>query len=438
MRVAQPKPNEPIRLRWTKLDADGKPTKDSQPRYRVRLDVGRHPRTGRRKQEWTTHDSLTKAREYVAEHKTDRRRGQLVTLDRTNRQTFSEFADAWVTGRENGTIVMRRGKKSGGLRPNTAASYRYVLRRADEVFGGKHVSDVTEDDIARMLARIADDGNTARTASFTLFVVRAVLNHAVARRIVPRNVADTEGIGAAGAASKQREAFTADELAKLRAYLARDRDRRLAEARLSVVGEIREDADKRRRDRFPADGLYACWLLTLYGLRRSEVLGLRWSDVDLKAKTLTVSRGRVDVGGREVIDVEPKTKRGRRTLPLSDTPDLLTALRAMREFQLAEFGAEQVRDGYLAVDKIGQPLRPEVWTDQWKRHCEAAGVRALTLHCARHSSVTLMRDRGVPDHLVAAWHGHDEQVMRTSYSHAHVKQLAGAGGALSTIFGAVV
>ena len=42
-----------------------------------------------------------------------------------------------------------------------------------------------------------------------------------------------------------------------------------------------------------------------------------------------------------------------------------------------------------------------------------------TLHAARHSTVTFMRNAGVPDHIVAAWHGHDEVVMRRTYSHVH-------------------
>lgn len=420
-KIWQPREDEPIRLVFTKT---------GKPRYRVRLDAGRHPKTGKRRQVWSTHDTITAAREYFQAHKTDRNRGQLVTLDRRNRQSFAELAEAWVTGRERGTIT---STKTARLRPNSAAGYRSALRRADAVFGGKPVAEVSEQDIETMLAKIADSGRTRRSAAFTLFVVRAVLKHAVARKIVARSVAETEGIGAAGADSKPREALTALEVTKLRAYLASDRERRLADAALRAINGERDEMDKRRRDHFGVDGLYACWLLTIYGLRRSEVLGLRWSDVDLKTKTLRIERGRVDVNGGKVIEGKPKTERGARALPLP--ADVLIALRAMREQQLADFGADQVRTGYLAVDKIGEPIRPEVWTDQWRRHCVAAGVRAVTLHAARHSSVTAMRDRGVADHIVAAWHGHDEVTMRRTYSHAHPDELAAAGEALSEAYG---
>jgi integrase len=76
--------------------------------------------------------------------------------------------------------------------------------------------------------------------------------------------------------------------------------------------------------------------------------------------------------------------------------------------------------------------RSERWSDRWRGHCGEAGVRALTLHAARRTSVTLMRAAGVPDHVVAAWHGHDDVVMRRTYSHPDVAGLAAAGATLST------
>ncbi len=85
---------------------------------------------------------------------------------------------------------------------------------------------------------------------------------------------------------------------------------------------------KARRDR-----LHAAWRLSLYGLRRGEVLGLRWSDIDLKAKTLTVSQARVLVEYRVRIE-EPKSRNGRRTLPLDD--ELLAALTLLRKIQMEE------------------------------------------------------------------------------------------------------
>jgi Phage integrase family len=71
------------------------------------------------------------------------------------------------------------------------------------------------------------------------------------------------------------------------------------------------------------DRLYVAWRLSLYGLRRGEVLGLRWSDVDLRARTLTVNQARVLVEYRVGIE-EPKSRNGKRTLPLD--AELVAAL----------------------------------------------------------------------------------------------------------------
>jgi integrase len=188
------------------------------------------------------------------------------------------------------------------------------------------------------------------------------------------------------------------------------------------------------RRHLATDRLYGAWRLTLLGLRRSELLGLRWSDIDLATGTLTIERGRVLVdGGKRTAEDRPKTRRGTRTIPLP--LDVLKALRSMRESQLAGFGATQVRSGYVVVDEIGEPMRHEAWSDAWKRHCKAAGVPVVNLHGARHSAITTLREAGVPDHIVAALAGHDEVVMRRTYSHAQDEGLANAARTLSEAYG---
>jgi integrase len=75
------------------------------------------------------------------------------------------------------------------------------------------------------------------------------------------------------------------------------------------------------------------WRLSLYGLRRGEVLGLRWSDLDLEAKTLAVNQARVLVGHKVRIE-ERKSRNGKRTLVLDD--DLVAALAELRKRQAKE------------------------------------------------------------------------------------------------------
>jgi integrase len=74
--------------------------------------------------------------------------------------------------------------------------------------------------------------------------------------------------------------------------------------------------------------LHAAYLMSCYGFRRSEVCGLRWSDVDLKRGTLSVEQSFVEVEGKEHAVDEPKTDRSRRTLPLR--ADVATTLQALK------------------------------------------------------------------------------------------------------------
>src|SRR5207248_1951067 len=81
------------------------------------------------------------------------------------------------------------------------------------------------------------------------------------------------------------------------------------------------------------DRLHAAWRLSLYGLRRGEVLGLRWSDIDLKARTLTVDQARVLADCKVRVE-PPKSRNGKRTLPLDAA--LVAALTTLRKQQAAE------------------------------------------------------------------------------------------------------
>lgn len=346
-------------------------------------DAGRDPASGKRRQ-LKRGGFATKGDAEAALAALVEQSGRGVVPAR-RRETFKTYAEAWLATR------------SRRVRANTATGYASALNHAYAAFGARPISEVTRGDVEQVAHGMADAGRAARTVSFTLFVIGSVFEDAAQDGLIIRNPAAR--VSASGRPPREMEAHRDSEWQRLREHLSSDR-------------------------------LYACWLLTLYGLRRSEVMGMAWSDIDLAAGMCTVVRGVVaDVSGKRSAPTGTKTRRGTRTLPLPD--DVLTELRTLRETQAADHGFEHVRTGYLAVDEAGQPYRPERWSDLWRAHCRTAGVRPLTLHAARHTSVTLMRAANVPDHVVAAWHGHDEVVMRRTYSHPDVAGLAAAGTALS-------
>ena len=176
------------------------------------------------------------------------------------------------------------------------------------------------------------------------------------------------------------------------------------------------------------DRLYACWLLSCYGLRRSEVLGLRWSAID--GDVLRVRRGRVAVGG-ETVEGAPESRRSRRELPMP--AELAEALRTLKTRQRAEalaLGVAWSDERLIAVREDGTPVRPDWYSDTFDRLRKRAGLRRIKLHGLRNTSVSLMLDQGIPVHIVAAWHGHDPAVSLSIYSDAKADELRVAGASL--------
>lgn len=184
--------------------------------------------------------------------------------------------------------------------------------------------------------------------------------------------------------------------------------------------EILRVIDYQSRDR-------ARWVLALYGLRRGEVAGLRWENVDLKAGTVAIVENRVAVG-KEAIVGTPKSTASRRTLPLPD--DALAALKVARKAQTAEkllLGEDYVDSGYVACNEGVEPLTPATLSFRWGRMLDGLGSERVRLHDARHSCATLMHLRGVPIAVIAAWLGHSSAAFTmATYAHSQDEALKAA------------
>jgi integrase len=191
---------------------------------------------------------------------------------------------------------------------------------------------------------------------------------------------------------------------------------------LAEISAFREAARDHR--------LFACWLLSCYGMRRSEVLGLRWNAVDLDSGLCSVRRGRVAVGAAAV-EGAPKSRRSRRDLPLpADVTEALRALRHRQQTEAMQLGVGWSDDRLVAVHEDGTPLRPEGYTNEFQRLRAQAGLRRIKLHGLRNTSVSLMLDRGHPPHIVAGWHGHDPAVALSIYSDVKADELRAVGASL--------
>jgi integrase len=183
-----------------------------------------------------------------------------------------------------------------------------------------------------------------------------------------------------------------------------------------------------------ADRLEAAWHLALYGLRRAEIAGLLWSDIDMEAGRLTIRETLVTVAGRPQTST-PKTERGARTLPLTEA--LAAALARTRRRQAGEqlrAGPAWQDSGHVVANEIGEPLHPDTISDRWDTLTKRAGVRRIRLHDARHTCGTLMHLEGVPVAVIAAWLGHASAdfTMRV-YVHSQPDALAAAAETLGVV-----
>jgi integrase len=193
------------------------------------------------------------------------------------------------------------------------------------------------------------------------------------------------------------------------------------------------DAAGRSGDRF--EPLYVMAITT--GLRRGELLGLRWDDADLERGTLRVARSLVREGGSHKLG-ETKTRRGRRQVNL--TPRAVAALKAHRKRQLEErvklAGLYEDR-GLIFATNVGTPLNPEdVVKRSFKPLLKRAGLPEIRFHDLRHTCATLLMGRGVHPKLVQELLGHATIAMTLdTYSHYLPSMGNQASGAMGDAFG---
>ncbi len=378
---------------------------DGRTRWRFTIDVGTKP-AGKRDQRTFTYDTKTEARNERSKIIAAKSTGTYVAPTKI---TVAEVIDNWLAGKRN-------------LREGTLVTYRGALAHARDHFGHEQIQKVTKAHVDDMVTKMLTGGRrvgnrktktlTPRTVNVTLIVLASVFEDALKQGIVGRNVVKL--VGHPSQKTKEMQTWTAESAAAFLAHVADDR-------------------------------LSAGWQMSLYGLRRGEVLGLRWSDIDLVKKTLTVRWNRT-VAGTKIVEQDPKTERGKRTLPLDDrlAADLDALLLKQREE--ADRAGEAYRPEceicggqHVIADELGRPLVPVKYSDQFVALARQANLPAIRLHDARHTAGTLMHLRGVPTAVISKWLGHASAAFTLkTYVHSQDEALTDAGLTLANAYVATV
>lgn len=365
-------------------------------RYQLTVDIGTDPTTGRRKQYRKRFDTEDEARTELSKIQGEVAKGTHV---HPSKVTVDRVVNDWLASKHS-------------LKPSTLRGHRVVLQPVVEQLGDTEVQKLTRRDVDDLILALRAGGLpspggkprkpwSARTVNYMLSVFSAALDDQVKQGTLVRNVVRL--VDRIPGEQSEMQTFTEDEVEKL----------------LEVSS---------------GDQYWHAWMLALCGLRRGEICGLRWSDVDLDSGLLTVRTSRV-AAGSEIHEGSPKSRRSARTLPMPE--DLTAALRAARlrqaEDRLAAGGAWN-DTGYVVVDRAGDPPTPNAITYWWRQTTKRAGVRPIRLHDARHTCATLMHMRGVPIAVIAAWLGHASAAFTLSvYAHAQDPALAAAASSAPVV-----
>ena len=318
--------------------------------------------------------------------------------------TVGGYLDGWLKDSVRGTV-----------RASTVERHEINIRvHIVPVLGRLKLKTLTPANVRGLHREKLDEGLSPATVRKIHSTLHKALAQAVADGLLPRNAADVK---APRPAPDEMRPLSEDEAGR---FL---------------------DAASEAGDRFEA--LYVLAITT--GLRRGELLALRWEDADLEKGTLRVGRSLTREKGRYLLG-DTKTKKGRRRVNL--TPRAVSALKAHRAAQAAEKLKAKARAiglktggyedrGLVFATRTGSIMSPENLVKRsFKPLLKKAGLPEIRFHDLRHTCATILLGRSVNPKLVQELLGHATVAMTLdNYSHYLPSMGDQAGGAMGDAFG---
>ncbi|TDA67706.1 MAG: site-specific integrase [Clostridia bacterium] len=362
---------------------EGSVTQRSDGRWQGAVTTGRDPATGKLKRVFFYGATREEAARKVTAALAEVQRGTFVE---PTKLTVGQWLETWLVE-----------YKKTELRPTTWDSYEITARvHIKPAVGELKLKDLRPEHLQRLYNEKAKAGLSPKTVTYIHTVIHGALGQAVKNGLVIRNVA---------------EATTLPRKVK-------------KEIRPLTLEEVKQLFDAIEQDRlFPA-----IYLELATGLRRGELLGLRWQDVNLKAGTITVKQGLVRVRNHEaqegerktmLVFQELKTATARRTIPIPE--DVLAELKRWKARQNEEklaLGQGYRDNGLVFCAEDGQPLDPRSFTRHFDQMLKCAGLPHIRFHDARHTFATMMLELGESPKVVQQMLGHSQiAVTLDIYSH---------------------
>lgn len=376
---------------------------DDGVRWRVRVDLGPDPVTGKRRRPQRTYATKKEADAALATWLVEIERGTVIN---DSKQTVGAYLQHWLTA----TAQHR-------VRPTTYESYSTLVNRhIAPALGTISLQKLTPTQVqAFYAAKMATGGRldgkagalSNRTVRYLHAILKMALEEALRLGLVGRNAA---------AAVKPPKAVRP----QIQCWDATGVKRFLAAAEGDSYGAI--------------------WHVALHtGMRCGELLGVRWADVDFNRAELRVRQTAIVVKYRLRFG-EPKTKSGRRTIALD--PATVAALREHRARQLERRLA--VADVWQDLDlvfpsDVGTAINPANLAKRFAALIQAADVRRITIHGMRHTHATLLLMAGINVKVVSERLGHaDISLTLSTYAHVLPQMQKEAAGAFAAALSAAM
>ena len=260
------------------------------------------------------------------------------------------------------------------LKPTTAAGYGHAVQTLAKAFGVVRLQDLTPLMIEDLYSQLLDRGFAPKTVRNIHMVLHRALADAERLGLIARNPA--RSARAPAVSRKEQGTWSPEQLSQFLGISAHD----------------------------PLHGVFV--LLATTGMRRGEVVGLRWVDVDLDRGVVSVVHTITTVHGRPV-ESTPKTAKSRRRVSLDATSVAVLRLhRAAQREQRLQLGPGWADHGLVFCQYDGSPLHPDYVTRRFRTLVEETGLPRIRLHDLRHTYATLALQAGVHPKVVSERLGH--------------------------------
>jgi integrase len=369
--------------------------------WRLKFDTGRDPKTGKRRVQFVTVRGTRKqAQSELTRLLAARDSGTMVA---PSKLALAEYLRTWITTAETISIA-----------PKTAERYRQLIeRQISPHLGMIPMQEIKAAHIANWHAALLKVGShkglplSSRTVGHAHRVLHKALRDAVKHELLLRNPA----------ALVSPPTVTVDEM------------KTLGSDQVKVVLEAMIET--------PIYPQIAVLLLT--GMRRGELMGLQWRDVDFDAKKVRIERSVEKTKAAGLRLKSPKTRHGRRLIALSDAGvDILREHRkAILERRLALGLGRLPDDAFVFGNYEGSVRDPDRITQDWKRFAAARGLPRVTLHALRHSHASALIASGTDPVIVSRRLGHASPIVTMSvYAHLFDRGDETAAKVMDSLFGA--